>query len=185
MTNTKKIDYTAYEYLTLKVPSDKEAFYIDCYETFGWSYISTITNGLIDKEDYYLNNPHLNKKTLVTLQFKRDRKIPNKAKLTTLQLKCENSLKKLEHLEKEPTTKGTMYALIISIIGTIIFTISFISPYLILKVIAIPIGIILSLLGYPTYLYVKEHLRSKNAPLIEEEYNKISNFCEKAANILQ
>ena len=92
MKNTETKEFIAYEYFSTNVESDKEALYIDCYENFGWTLINNISNnGLVDNEDYYINNYYINK--LINLKFKRDRKIPNKAKIIHYQKTCENSLK--------------------------------------------------------------------------------------------
>lgn len=190
MRNSETKDFVAYEYLSINVTSDKEALVMDCYENFGWMLTSSANNsGLVDKEDYYINNSNVNGNKLINLKFKRDRKIPNKAKVVTLQKKFENSLKELKRLEKEPNSKGSFYAVVASVIGTIFLTISvfFITaanPIYFLGAIMGIIGLIGWFMAYPIYKKVKTKQEEINASLIEEQYNIIYDSCEQAQKAL-
>lgn len=190
MKNSETKDFVAYEYLSINVTSEKEALYTDCYENFGWKLTnSTSSNGLIDKEDYYINNSNVNGNRLVNLKFKRNRKIPNKAKVVTLQKKCESGLKELARLEREPNSKGSIYAVITSIIGTIflaisVFCITAKTPFYILGVITGIVGLVGWFLAYPVYKKVKLKQEEINTSLIEEQYNIIYDSCEQAQKTL-
>lgn len=183
-------EFIAYEYLSINVISDKEPLYKDCYENFGWKPINNLSNnGLIDKDDYYLNNYNINGNKLVNLKFKRDRKILNKIKIISLQKKCENSLKELDRLEREPIRKGTIYSFTTGIIGTIFLAISVFSitannPFIILGTITGIIGLILWGLAYPIYNNTKQKQETINIPLIEEQYNIIYDACEQARKLI-
>lgn len=186
MKNSETKDFVAYEYLSMNVSSEKETLYTDCYENFGWMLTN---NGLIDKEDYYINNSNINGNKLINLKFKRDRKIPNKVKIITLQKKCENGLKELERLEKEPQVKGTISALIIAMVGTVFMTISVfaitaVNPMIILCTITGIIGLILWILSYPVYKKMRLKQEQVNLSLIEEQYNVIYDACEQAQKLL-
>lgn len=190
MKNSETKDFVAYEYFSINVTSEKEELYIDCYENFGWTLTSSFNNnGLIDKEDYYINNSNVNAKKLVNLKFKRDRKIPNKAKIISLQKKCENGLKELNRLEKEPNSKGSIYAVILAVIGTIflaisVFSITAINPNYIFGTIFGIIGLIGWILAYPVYKNIKIKQEQINTSLIEEQYNIIYDSCEQAQKLL-
>lgn len=190
MKNVETKEFVAYEYLSINVKSNKEELYIDCYLNFGWKLTNSnnINNSLVDKEDYYINS-NLNDNKLVNLKFKRDRKIPNKEKIITLQRKCENALKELEKLEKEPSSKGTSYALIISVIGTIFLAISMFlitaaNPLILLGVLTGIIGLIGWFLAYPLYKKAKSEFEDLNIPLIEEQYNVIYDTCKQARKLI-
>ena len=116
MKNSETKDFIAYEYLSLNVNTEKEPLYIDCYENFGWTLINN--TGLVDKEDYYINNYSYN--NTINLKFKRDRKIKNKNQLLYLQRKLESSLKEIDKLEKEPYSKGFTYSMAIGMIVSLI-----------------------------------------------------------------
>lgn len=190
MKNSETKEFVAYEYFSVDVASDKEALYIDCYENFGWQLTNNISGiGLVDKEDYYINDFNISGNNLIKLRFKRDRKIPNKVKIISLQKKCENSLKELERLEKEPTRKGTVYAVISAVIGTIFLTVSVFaitktSVTNILGMIVGIIGLIFWGLSYPIYKKLKVKQEGINTALIEEQYNIIYDSCEQAQKLL-
>lgn len=189
MKNSETKDFVAYEYLSINVTSEKEALYTDCYENFGWKITNSISTGLVDKEDYYINNSNINANRLVNLKFKRDRKIPNKAKIITLQKKCENGLKELERLEKEPSSKGSFYAVTVAVIGTIflaisVFSITSTNPSILLGIITGIIGLFGWFLSYPIYKKIKIKQEEINTSLIEEQYNTIYDCCEQAQKLL-
>ena len=115
--------------------------------------------------------------------------MPNKAKIITLQKKCENGLKELSRLEKEPNSKGSLYATIVSIIGAIflaisVFSITATNPIYWLGVITGIIGLVGWCFSYPVYKKVKLKQEEINTPLIEEQYNTIYDSCEQAQKLL-
>lgn len=189
MQNSKNLDFVAYEYLNINVPSEKEPLYMDCYENFGWIPINTKNSGLVDKEDYYINNSNVNSNRLVNLKFKRDRKISNKGKVISLQKKCETALKKITILEKEPNKKGAIYASLNATVGTIfvaisVFAISAADPNYILTVISGTIGLAIWCLSYVIYKKIKTKYEQINSSIIEEQYNTIYDSCEQAQKLL-
>lgn len=187
MKNIETKDFVAYEYLSINVKSEKEPLYIDCYENFGWVLINN--TALIDKDDYYLNNSNINNNKLVNIKFKRDRKIKNKMKVINLQKKLEMALKKVEKLEKEPSSIGFIYAMIIGLIGTIflalsVFAITAQNPFYILGSLCGIVGIVGWILPYFVYKHVKAKKEQINISLIEEEYNTIYDSCEQAKKLI-
>lgn len=78
--------YVAYEYTEMTVKRSMEAVYADSYESFGWSVGGTSTPvGKVDS---------------ITMKFKRDRKIPNKAELTRLQRQFDAYVGEIVSLEQ-------------------------------------------------------------------------------------
>lgn len=186
MKNSETKEFIAYEYLNINVKSEKEPLYTDCYEAFGWNLITN--TALVEEGDYYINNIHANNTRQVNLKFKRDRKIPNKGELQNLQRKMELSLKELDKLESEPTTKGIMKSLTIGLLGTIFLAISVFAitaknleviNYVICTISGI-IGLIGWALGFISYNKTKTKIEQQNTTLIEEQYNTIYDCCEKA-----
>lgn len=190
MKNSETKDFVAYEYISINVTSEKEALYTDCYENFGWRLTSSASNiGLVDQEDYYINNSNVNGNKLINLKFKRDRKIPNKAKVIALQNKCEKGLKELTRLEKEPNSKGSFYASLSATIGTVflavsVFAITATNPNYIIGILIGIIGLIAWCLSYPVYKKIKIKQETINTSLIEEQYNIIYDSCEQAQKLL-
>lgn len=187
MKNSETKDFVAYEYLSLNVDSEKEALYIDCYESFGWMLVNSTY--LVDKEDYYINNYNVSDKKLVNLKFKRDRKVKNKAQLLALQRKLEGALKELSKLERIPSSMGIIWAMIIGVVGTIflaisVFQITGSNPNYVIFAMSGFIGIVGWVLPYFTYRKVKSDKEKENISLIEEEYNTIYDICEQASKLI-
>lgn len=187
MKNSETKDFVAYEYLSLNVKSELVPLYIDCYENFGWLLINN--TALVDKEDYYLNNTNISNNKLVNIKFKRDRRIKNKVELLSLQRKLESSLKEIEKLENEPSTKGIISAMTIGLIGTIflaisVFSITATNPLYIPCILCGIIGIIGWILPYFAYIKVKKQHKEANVILIEEQYNTIYDSCEQAKKLI-
>lgn len=183
MKNIETKDYVAYEYMSINVESINEPLYIDCYESFGWILVNN--TGLIDKEDYFINNANVNNKKLVNLKFKRDRKIKNKVMLNDLQRQLEKALKEIDRLISEPNRKGIISSLGIGLFGTIFLAISVFS-IVGDKIYYIPfiLGGILGLIGWilPYFIYkrVKDSKEKENISLIDEQYNVVYDTCEQA-----
>ena len=184
-------EHIQYEYLSLNVKSKLEPMVMDTYENFGWKTISS--SALTDKEDYYINNTGTNGEKLVNIKFKRNRKVKNKDKLNVLQKKCEETFKKVDKLEREPHTKGTIYSLIIAMLGCVLLAISVFAITgereigLIDYVLSTPIGIVgivCWILAYFRYVKTKEKVEEKNHPLIEQLHEDIYNACEEAQKLI-
>lgn len=178
-------NFIAYEYISINVKSDLEPVYMDVYENFGWISTNSMNS---NKEDYYINS-YTNGEKLVNLKFKRNRKIDNKEMLNTLQRKIENSFKRIARLEKEPSSKATMKALMIAMIGTIFMTLSVFSitaskPLIIPTILfGIP-GTIGWIIPYFSYKKLYELKTEENSRLIEEEYNNIYEISNEARKLL-
>lgn len=181
--------YVQYEYLSINVKSKKEPMYIDIYESFGWNLITA--TALVDVEDYYINHTNISDEKMINIKFKRDRKINNKEKLNSLQRECEENLKKINNLEKEPFSKGTANALTFGLLGCVFLAISvfFITGMnsLLGYIIGTPIGIVgIAIWAYAYFKFksIKEKLEEKNSPVIEEMTEKVYLICSKAHELL-
>lgn len=179
--NTNK-KFIGYEYKEIYTDKNKASFMIDGYENFGWE-----VDGNIRESTEKVGNPRLQNK--VTLHLKRNRKIVNKMELSRLQKNFEACVNEIEILEKAKTSKATMYALIIGIVGTIFmaastFAITAESPHVILCIVfAIP-GFIGWILPYFVYKRIVKKQTEKMNILIEEKYDEIYLVCEKGNKLL-
>ena len=187
MKNSVAKDFVVYDYLSIDVNPEQEQLYVDCYQNFGWEFVSSSGNNL--NQDYYVNNPNINQISLVKIKFKRDRKIKNKAELLILQKKMESTLKKNEKLTKEPEMISTMYSMIIGVIGLLFFVFGVLSyiasnPLYILAVLNGIIGIIGFAAAFLINGKVKKQKQEENEVLIEKEYDLISEYCEKANKLI-
>ena len=99
-------NYVGYEYRDVTVDGNMEALYVDSYESFGWQFegrqpsLLGITTGM------------------VSLKFKRDRKILNKAELTRLQRNFDSCVSEITRMEQSKASYASVIAFTIGIIGT-------------------------------------------------------------------
>lgn len=187
MKNSITKDFIIYEHLSIDVNPEQEQLYVDCYQSFGWEFVSSSGNTL--NQDYYVNDPNLNKINLVHIKFKRDKKIKNKAELLILQKKMESTLKKIDKLTKEPEMISTMYSMIIGIIGLVFFAFGILSyiasnPIYMLAILNGIIGIVGFIIAFLINGKIKKQKEEQNEVLIEEQYNLIYGYCEKANKLI-
>lgn len=187
MKNSITKDFIAYDYLKLEVLPDLEQLYVDCYQSFGWELTKVSETNI--NQDYYINGRTFLEKPLVTLKFKRNRKIKNKAELLKLQKDMEDYFKKIDKLKKEPELIGTIYSMILGVVGLLFIIFSILSltsktPFYILGVINGIVGVVGVILAFFMYNKKRKQLQEKNEILIEEQYNNIYELCEKANNLI-
>lgn len=123
--------FVAYEYKQISVKSDSAELYTDCLQNFGWKLVEEQKNGygghpfgpaaMVSEFAGAVSQASAENASdvdLVTLKFKRDRKLPNKLELYKLEKKCEEALEAIEKLKK----KNSAYSIGISIGAGIIGT---------------------------------------------------------------
>jgi hypothetical protein len=167
--------FIAYEYKSVTVPCDFENIYLDSLPNFGWQ-----PDG---------NMPFISSRGIaaVSLKFKRDRGIKNKAELSRLEREFDNNIRMIETIEKSKESTAKISALTIGIIGTA-FMAGSVFAYLagmppLMVILAIP-GFLGWLFPYFRYKDVKAMRAKTAAPLIDEQYNTLYDVCEKAYEIL-
>ena len=177
-----KKDFVGYEYKEVCTDKSKVSFMIDGYENFGWE----VDGNVCESADTRQNSNFQNK---MVIHLKRNRKIVNKMELTRLQRNFEACVNEIEALEKAKTSKATMYALIVGIIGTAFmaastFAVTAEPPHVILCILfAIP-GFAGWILPYFIYQRMAAAQTEKINPLIEEKYDEIYSICEKGNRLL-
>lgn len=178
----KKKEFVAYEYKEISADMNQISFLLDAYENFGWE-----ADGNIHESPETVHNPHQQKKAV--LHLKRNRKIINKMELTRLQRNFEACVDEIATLEKSKTSKATVYALAIGIVGTAFmagstFAVTAQPPRILLCILlAIP-GFIGWILPYFVYKKVVGKQTEKAEALIEEKYDEIYAICEKGNRLL-
>lgn len=187
MKNSVAKDFVIYDYLSIDVNPEQEQLYVDCYQKFGWEYVSS--NGNNPNQDYYVNNPNINQINLVSIKFKRDKKIKNKAELLILQKKMESTLKKIDKLTKEPEMLSTMYSMIVGVVGLVFFIFGVLSyiatnPIYILAVLNGLVGIAGFIVAFFINGKIRKQKQEQNEILIEEQYDLIYEYCEKANKLI-
>lgn len=177
MSEIRKVSgqFVGYEYKEIPADGERAAFYLDCYESFGW-----VLDGRTQESGSAGNGK---------LLLKRERKITNKMELTRLQRHLEACMDEIRALERSKTTSATIWAIVVGLIGTAFlagatFAAVHVPPiYVLCAVLAIPgfAGWVL-----PYFLYQKlAAKRSKVvAELVEQKYDEIYEICEQGNKLL-
>ena len=172
MYNDTKNNYVGYEYKEITVSRSMESVYADGYENFGWK-----------ADDTY--NP-LRGFGPVTLKFKRDRKIRNKAELTRLQRQFDACVADIVSLENSKDSSASVIAYSVGIVGCA-FMAGAVFSYL---AGLMPLMIILAIPGFagfifPYFCFKRARVKrtEKVTPLIDAKYDEIYDVCEKASGL--
>ena len=166
-------NFVGYEYRDITVDRSMESMYADGYQNFGWELDNSagLPAGIGS----------------VTLKFKRDRKIRNKAELTRLQRQFDSNVNEIIRMEKAKGDSASVAAFTVGMIGTAfmagsVFSVvgGLIIPCIILAVPAF-IGWLL-----PYFLYKSTYAKKAATvtPLIGSKYDEIYETCERASLLL-
>ena len=163
-------DYIGYDYKTVSASNEKTSLYLDAYENFGW-----VPDDSMPTRQFA---------GAVTLNFKRDRKILNKAELTRLQQHFEACMDEIASFEKTKTKMATLYSLLVGIIGTgfmagSVFAVTNVQPMILLCIILGVPGVVGWVLPYFIYRHFARKRIIEIAPLIEQKYDEVHELCEK------
>ena len=171
----KNAIFIGYEYRDITIDRDMESMYVDGYQNFGWA---------LEKA----TAPQLGL-TMVTLKFKRDRKIRNKMELTRLQRQFDACVAEVVAMEGSRETSASILAFTVGLVGTAfmagsVFAVVAEPPKVALCVIlAIP-----ALVGWvlPWFLYKARYAKraAQLAPLIDGKYDEIYEVCQRASDLL-
>jgi hypothetical protein len=165
--------FIGYEYKDITVKHSMEPIYADGYGNFGWVLEGTSTP--------------MQSIGSVTMKFKRDRKIRNKAELSRLQRQFDSCAAEIEALERSRTLGASAAAYGIGILGSA-FMAGSVFAYLANM---LPLSVILAIPGFagwiiPYFCYCTLHKRKtdKTAPLIDQKHDEIYEVCKKANGLL-
>lgn len=175
MSETLKNDnsFVGYEYKELTVKRSMESVYSDSYPSFGWE----LEGSSVPPQG----------STFISLKFKRNRKLRNKAEISRLQRQFEAGVAEIESLEFSKITKASGVAYGVGLVGTAFMAGS------VFAVTAgnIPLCVILAIPGFigwvAPYLLFRKISSRKSAevtPLIDKKYDEIYEVCEKASSLL-
>lgn len=170
----KQNSFVGYEYKEVVAEGSMASFLLDGYENFGWELDENFTvEGRGGK----------------VIRLKRNRKILNKMELTRLQRNFEACVNEIQTMEKNKTSKATIYALICGIIATAFmagstFAVTAQPPHIVLCIILAVPGLIGWILPYFLYKKTVGKETEKMTLLIEEKYDEIYEICEKGNKLL-
>ena len=167
-------NFIGYEYKDITTTRALEGIYADSYPSFGWTFDGAVPIPIIG-----INT--------ITLKFKRDRKIHNKAELTRLQRQFEACISEIIRMEKSKSVSASIVAFTIGIIGTACMagaTFAYLADLISLCIILAAPGLAGWILPYFMYnsTYAKKTIQI--TPLIEGKYDEIYKVCEKGNALL-
>lgn len=167
--------FIGYEYKEIEASGERAAFYLDCYENFGW---------ILDERAQEVVPTSKGK-----LLLKRERKIMNKAELTRLQRHFEACMDEIGALEQSKTTNATIWAIVVGLVGTAFlagatFAAVHVPPlYVLCTVLAVP-----GFAGWALPYFLFQKLAAKRAKvvaeLVERKYDEIYEICEQGNKLL-
>lgn len=172
MMNNEK-GFVGFEYMEVPAKRRMESLYVDCYRNFGWEF-----EGEDDREGAG---------SQITLRFKRDRKLRNKAELTRLRRQFEACAQEIEALERSGTTMASIAAFTAGLAGTALLggaMFAYLRGLL-------PLMVVLAVPGFPGWIvpyFCYQRLRQKRerqiAPLIERKNDEIYSVCQRGRRLL-
>jgi len=171
--------YVGYEYKDVTVKRELETLYADNYGNFGWELQNAsfpsmvgVTRGLFE----------------VTMKFKRNRKIRNKAELTRLQRQFDSLAGEIVSLERSKTIGAATAAYVIGVIGTAFMAgsvFAFLGGLVALCIILAVPAFAGWVVPYFCYLKIQKNTVAKVDPVIDQKHDEIYGVCEKANNLLK
>lgn len=167
--------FVGYEYKSINVKRSMVSLYTDGYENFGWKLESTENE-----------RGNLTMDT-VTMKFKRDRKICNKAELTRLQRKFDACVSEILSLEASKNIKASVIAYTIGIIGTAFMAGSVFAVTSNLAALCIILAVPAFIgwgLSYFSFCKIKKKRSIEVNPIIDKKYDELYTVCEKANSLL-
>lgn len=186
--------FVAYEYKNALVKRESVTMYTDCMANFGWTPVEEHEYQFAYNVPGYAN-PYaaqvlvekLDGADMVTLQFKRDRKMNNKLEINKLERKCAEALEAISNMEAKNNGYSTGTSLGLGIVGAafIGFAVySFISISAVLGVVLTIAGFAVSGIGFLAYRKVGKKRSAQTEPKIQEQLEIAYNTCEQAHALL-
>lgn len=178
-----KTGYIGYEYRQITIPKEQYSLCMDSYPCFGWEHDPN------KKTEQSFPSVLSGKRDMVSIHFRRNRNISNKAELTRLQRNFDSCIGELKALEQAKTSMPGMVAVAIALLGT-----AFMAGATFAAVAEPPVIWLMILLSIPgflawilPYFIYRALVRKKTAeiePLMEQKYEEIYSICEKGNNLL-
>lgn len=167
-----------YDYKTVETSRYAAAEVVDCYENLGWE-LSNNGGGSLPG---------------ATLNFKRNRKVKNKDQLNRIQVRMDDAIESIKIFEKGKTKRAITAAIIMGIIGALMFgggmSICMLLP-LVSDFVSYAAGCILGAgglgicgLGYLAYVKIRAKKTAEMNILIDKKRDDIAGLCEEAGRLL-
>ena len=198
---SSKESFVAYEHKNVSVKRNAAGMYIDCMENFGWV---VVENDGHDIQTILTNlNPvNLGKNIattaqsfgetadpseIITLKFKRDRRIENKQQLEQLEREYEEAFSAIHKVERKNAAQTMGMSLGTGIIGTVFIGLSvynFMFSNTVLGVLFAVIGAVGWTIGFFSNMKIGKKKSAQTEPYVQEQLDLMYNTCEKAHALL-
>ena len=165
--------FIGYEYQEVSVKRSMASVYADGYSNFGWQIDGTTEQP--------------GKMGSISMKFKRDRKIRNKAELTRLQRNFDSCVSEILTLESSKYIMASVAAYAVGIIGTAFMagSVFFITANMPIPCVILAIPAFAGwVLPYFLYRGIMKKKASQVTPLIDQKYDELYTVCEKANGLL-
>lgn len=166
--------FVGYEYQDITVKRSVASAYADGYESFGWRLDGTTDPvGKVDS---------------VSMKFKRDRKIANKAELSRLQRQFDACFSDILSLEGSKVLKASVAAYVIGVIGTVFMAgsvFAYTGGLLPLSIVLAVPGLLGWVVPYLVFSKLRRDRSTQVAPLIDGKYDEVYAVCERASGLLE
>ena len=184
MNNTELI---VNEYKNITIKCDNIAIYVDCLSNFGWMLVDE------HEDEVFLSlNPLLIAggqsqkavdKNEVSLMFKRNRCMKNKADINKLERICLEALSYIDNLERKRHVLNISISLGHGIIGTVILgfaVYNFISANIVIGSLLSVLGMSCCIVGFIANCRFSKKRSKRDDLIIEEKLGLAYEVCEKA-----
>ena len=183
----KNTEFVAYEYKNITVKSDFATIYTDCLSNFGWE--------LVDEQEYGFQPlmtafvPIVSstgapaEQEVVSLKFKRDRRINNKVEVNQLERKCEEALSSIGSMERKNNAFTMGISLGAGIVGTAILGLAvynFVSANIVIGILLTVLGVAGWGVGFFANLRLGKKKSAKTEPMIQAQLDVAYGACEQA-----
>jgi hypothetical protein len=164
--------FIAYDYKEVKANTSMEPIVADGLHSFGWELDTAVAPKGLGS---------------VSLRFKRDRKIRNKAELSRLQHQFEIGVAEIEELERSKTRSASVAAFTVGIVGCA-FLAGSVSTFMAdmipaMILLAIP-GFVCWALPYPLFVKLRQRRATTVTPVIESKYDELFEICKSSSSLL-
>lgn len=165
--------FGAYEYTSVRTEADRESLYRDTYRNFGWE---------LDGRGH--TSPGSD---AVSLKFKRDRGIKNRADVVDLQRTCDRALDSVVKAERSVSSTAIAAAAALGVLGAGLLAGSIFALNADLTVMSIILGangLFAWIAGYFAHGRVSARQSAKVSSVIESNYRIVAETGERAAALL-
>ena len=171
-TTLQEGNFVAYEYRDVVVRRDMEALCADSFPSFGWK---------LENRSHSLGAGN------ISLKFKRNRRVSNRAELTRLQREYESHMDDIVKLENSKLIVPSAVAYGVGLVGAVFMALALYGYLQDMKmmcaILSVP-AFVCWIVPYFAYTVLKQRKTEELVPIIDQKYDAIYEICEKADKLV-